>query len=210
MKQQTISMLLLVAVIPASLLVGCSAKPTESLSQQTVLIFVRDGSKYTEYMLTHEVGVMLSMLEEAGISAVVATQSDASYQGSEPPLKSDILLEDIDVTDYDGFLLPCMAAGNPGPITDDAIAMVAEAADQNKPIAAQYGSIPTLAEAGLLDGKTYAYTRDAFPEGTYDGTGVVKDGSIITSGTCPQAARYYDRPDGTPALTQLLIDSLAP
>jgi putative intracellular protease/amidase len=157
-----------------------------------------------------EVGVMLNLLEEAGIIAVVATQSDDSYQGSEPPLKSDILLQDVTVADYDGFVLPCMAAGNPGHIEDDAIAMVAEAAASNKPIAAQYGSIPTLAEAGLLDGKIYAYNRDGFPEGTYDATGVIQAGNTITFGTCPQAARCYDRPDGTPALTQLLIESVAP
>jgi len=210
MKRQTLSMLLLAAIIPAILLVGCSAKPTETFSKPKVLVFVRDGSNYTEYMLTHEVGVILSMLEEAGILAVVATQSEDSYQGSEPPLKSDILLQDVNVDDYDGFLLPCMAAGNPGHIEDDAIAMVAEAASQNKPVAAQFGSVPTLAEAGLLDGKQYAYTRDAFPNGIYDGTGVVQDGNVITSGTCSQAARYYGRPDGTPVLTQLLIDAVAP
>jgi transcriptional regulator GlxA family with amidase domain len=103
-----------------------------------------------------------------------------------------------------------MAAGNPGSIEDDAIAMVAEAAAQNKPIAVQYGSIHTLAEAGLLDGKRYAAEYDTFPEGIYDGTGVVQDGNIITSGTCSQMARETGRPDGTPELTQLLIEAVAP
>ena len=201
---------MLAAIITAILLVGCSDKPTESLSEPKVLVFVRDGSYNTEYMLTHEVGVMLSMLEEAEILAVVATQSEDSYQDSEPPLKSDILLQNITVADYDGFLLPCMAAGAPGSIEDDAIAMVAEAAAQNKPIAAQHGSVPTLAEAGLLDGTHYAYERDAFPEGIYDGTGVVQDGNIITSGTCSQEARYTGLPDGTPELTQKIIEAVAP
>jgi protease I len=183
---------------------------TESLIVAKVLVFVRDRSSDTEYMLTHEVGVMLSMLEEAGILAVVATQSEDSYQGSEPPLKSDILLEDVTVADYDGFLLPCMAAGAPGFIDDDAIAMVSEAAAQGKPIAAQYGSVFTLAEAGLLDGKHYAFEWDGFPEGIHDGTGVVQDGNIITSGTCSYKARSSVRPDGTPELTQKLIEAVTP
>ncbi len=210
MKRQTFSILFLAAIIPAILLVGCSAKPKETISEPKVLVFVRDGSKNPEYMLTNESGVMLSMLAEAGISAVVATQSEDSYQGFEPPLRSDILLRDVNVADYDGFLLPCMAAGNPGNIEDDAIAMVADAAAQGKPVAAQYGSIHTLVKAGLLDGKHYAFEDDAFPEGIYDGTGVVQDGNIITSGTCSQVARYYGRTDGTPELTQMLIEAIAP
>ena len=127
---------LLIVVLVVILLTGCSEKPT-AISEQRVLVFVRDGSNYPEYMLAQEVGVMLSMLEEAGILAVVATQSEDSYEGYEPALKSDILLQDINVSDYDGFLLPCMAAGSPGPIQDEAIVMVTEAAAQNKPIAAQ-------------------------------------------------------------------------
>ncbi|MFA9406891.1 MAG: DJ-1/PfpI family protein [Anaerolineales bacterium] len=209
MKRQILWILLLAAIITAILLVGCSDKPTESLSEPKVLVFVRDGSNNTEYMLTHEVGVMLSMLEEAGILAVVATQSEDSYQGSEPPLKSDILLQDVTVADYDGFLLPCMAAGSPGSIEDDAIALVAEAVAQGKPVAAQYGSVFTLAQAGLLDGKRYAYEYDAFPEGIHDSTGVVQDGNIITSGTCSYKARSTGRPDGTPELTQKLIEAVA-
>jgi putative intracellular protease/amidase len=210
MKRQIFSILYLATIITAILLVGCSEKPTEDWTGPKVLVYVRDGSNYEEYMLTHEVGVMLSMLEEAGILAVVATQSEDSYQDSEPPLKSDILLQDVNVADYDGFLLPCMAAGKGDNIADDAVAMVTEAAYQNKPIAAQYNSIFTLAEAGLLDGKHYAYDSDTFPEGIYDGTGVAQDGNIITSGTCSQAARYYRRPDGTSELTQKMIEAVAP
>jgi putative intracellular protease/amidase len=210
MKRRILTALCLATIIPAILFVGCSSKPKESFGGPKVLVFVRDGSNATEYMLTHEVGVMLSMLEEAGILAVVATQSEDSYQGSEPPLKSDILLQDVTVEDYDGFLLPCMAAGSPGSIEDDAIAMVAEAAAQKKPIAAQYGSVFTLAEAGLFDGKHYAYEYDAFPEGIHDGTGVVQDGNIITSGTCSYKARSTGRPDGTPELTQKLIEAIVP
>jgi putative intracellular protease/amidase len=201
---------LLILILVVILLAGCSEKPTGVIGDKKVLIFVRDGSKYPEYMGTHEVGVMRSMLEEAGILAVVATQSEDSYQGYESLLKSDILLHDVNVSDYDGFLLPCMAAGTRAPIIEDAVAMVIEAAAQNKPIAAQDGTVPILAEAGLLDGKRYGYRRVGFWEGTFEGTGAIQDGIIITSGTCPHAARYYERPDSTPELTQLLINAIGP
>jgi putative intracellular protease/amidase len=210
MKRRILTALCLATIITAILLIGCSNKPKESLSDPKVLVFVRDGSYHTEYMLTHEVGVMLSMLDEAGLQAVVATEFKDSYDGSDPPLKSDILLQDVNIADYEGFLLPCMAAGLPGSIEDAAIEMVAEAAAQGKPVAAQYGSVFTLARAGLLDGKHYAYESDGFPEGIHDGTGVVQDGNIITSGTCSYEALLTSRPDGTPELTQKLIEAIVP
>ena len=210
MKRQVLSILTLAAIITTILLTGCSGEPEQALSGLKVLVYVRDKSSYTEFMLTHEIGVMLSMLEEAGIQAVVATQSEDSYRDSDTPLKSDILLQDVNVADYDGFLLPCMAAGKGENTADAAVAMVKEAAAQNKPIAAMHGTVPTLAKAGLLDGKHYAYDRDSFPEGIYDGLGVVRDGNIITGATCSQAADYYDRPDDTVELTQTLIDAITP
>jgi putative intracellular protease/amidase len=210
MKRQFLSTLILAAFITATLLVGCSNNPIDNWSGPKVLVFVRKGSHSPEYMLTHELGVMLSMLEDAGILAVVAAQSEDSYQDYEPPLHIDILLQDVNVADYDGFLLPCMAAGKRVLIDDDAVAMVTEAAAQNKPIAAIHGTIFILAEAGLLDGKHYAYESDTFPEGIYDGTGVVQDGNIITAATCSEAASYYGLPDGTTELTQKLIEAVVP
>jgi len=159
-------------------------------------------------MLTHEVGVMLSMQDEAGLQAVIATGYEDSYSGSDTPLENDILLQDVNVADCEGFLLPCMAAGVRGSIVDDAVEMVTEAAVQGKPDAAQYGSVFTLARAGLLDGKHYAFEHAAFPEGIHDGTGVVQDGNIITSGTCSYMARSSGRPDGTPELTRKLIEAI--
>ena len=66
----------------------------------------------------------------------------------------------------------------------------------------------TLARAGLLDGKRYAYGYATIEEGIYSGTGVVQDGLVITSGTCPYQARLTGRPDGTAELTQKLIETV--
>jgi hypothetical protein len=46
------------------------------------------------------------------------------------------------------------------------------------------------------------------PEGIYDGTGVVQDGQVITSGTCPHQARPTGSPDGTAELTKKLIEAI--
>lgn len=123
-------------------------------------------------------------------------------------MKPDAALKDLKVSKYAGFLLPCMAAGAPGVIDLEAIEMVKEAAAQGKPVAAQYGSVFTLARAGLLDGKRYAYGYATIEEGIYSGTGVVQDGLVITSGTCPYQARLTGRPDGTAELTQKLIETV--
>jgi hypothetical protein len=69
----------------------------------------------------------------------------------------------------------------------------------------------TLARAGVLEGKKYAFAEgmgDEVPE--FEGLervgdGVVEDGNIITSGVCPYIAPRRGLKDGTPALTEAFI-----
>lgn len=142
------------------------------------------------------------------LRVVVATATEESYYRLRAALKPEIALKDVKVSKYDGFLLPCMAAGAPGIIEARAVEMVKQAAVQGKPVAAQYGSVFTLARAGLLSGKHYAFGYARFKEGIYGGAGVVRDGGIITLGTCPYQARQTVRPDGTAELTQKLIEAV--
>lgn len=107
MKRLILKVLFLAVVIGALQLGGCSGK-------QQILIYVRDGSSDFEYMLHQELGVMKSMLEEAGLQPVVATVSDESYYHLRAALNPDLSLKDVKVSKYAGFLLPCMAAGAPG------------------------------------------------------------------------------------------------
>lgn len=60
----------------------------------------------------------------------------------------------------------------------------------------------------MLKKKKYAFERPVFAEGEYAGTGVIRDGNIVTSGTCPHLARETGRPDGSEALTRLFIDAI--
>jgi putative intracellular protease/amidase len=86
-----------------------------------------------------------------------------------------------------------------------------------KPIAAQTGGVLILGEAGVLKGKKFAFEdeKDSNPstypilnDGIYSGRGVIKDGNIITSGTCPWMAKMTGHQDGTAELTRMLIDAI--
>ena len=47
-----------------------------------------------------------------------------------------------------------------------------------------------------------------FEGGIYNGTGIVQDGNIITSGVCPLWSREKELKDGTSELTQALIEAI--
>ena len=45
-----------------------------------------------------------------------------------------------------------------------------------------------------------------FNGGIFNGTGVIQDGNVVTSGTCPWMARMANHQDGTTKLTLALIN----
>ena len=69
-----------------------------------------------------------------------------------------------------------------------------------------------LASAGLLKGKKYAFAAQEesplFAGATYGGTGVVRDGLVITSAFCPYMARMLKAKDGTEQLTLALVEAM--
>ena len=81
-----------------------------------------------------------------------------------------------------------------------------------KPVAAQTGSLWTLAKAGLLKGKKYAYAmaeqNPYFAGATFAGTGIVEDGLVITSGICPYMALKAKMNDGTKQLALALVAAI--
>jgi putative intracellular protease/amidase len=129
-------------------------------------------------------------------------------------IKSGDILADARVADYAGFILPCMmVASYPEPvISPEALNLVKEAVAAGKPIAAQTGSLWTLARAGLLKGKKYAYAfaekSPRFEGAIFGGTGVVRDGLILTSGLCPHMARTMKTSDGTEPLALALAEAM--
>jgi putative intracellular protease/amidase len=182
-----------------------------------VLLFMRNAEKVgdLEYMLKKEVGVMKDTLEKSGYMVVVATLNGSSFTAGSTTVKADIKLADAKIADYAGFILPCLSVPSypaPPEISPEAIALVQNAVSAGKPVAAQTGSLWTLAKAGLLKGKKYAYAMEEknalFAEATFAGTGVVKDGLIHTSGYCPYMALKMNVKDGTEQLTLAFVAAM--
>ena len=181
-----------------------------------ILLFMRDAqsSGDLEYMLKKEVNVMKDTLEKSGFKVVVATLDGSSVTAGSTTVKTDIKLSDANVADYAGVILPCLAVPSyPEPkVSPDIIALVQKAISTGKPVAAQTGSLWTLAKAGVLKGKKYAYAfaekSPHFAEATFAGTGIVKDGLIITSGICPYMELKAKMKDGTKELALSLAEAM--
>ena len=167
-------------------------------------------------MINEEINVMSSMLEEAGFDVIVATASGEPLEGQSTQLIPDLKLADVNVEDYAGIMLPCFSAGSERwHAFPEEISLVKQAVSLGKPIAAQHGAVIMLAEAGALVGKKYASSKDlthyakgfANANAIYSGEGVIQDGNMITSSTCPRYVKYGAR-HGTVELTELFIETL--
>jgi protease I len=182
-----------------------------------VLLFMRNAqsSGDLEYMLKKEVIVMKDTLEKSGYQVVIATLDGSPFSAGSTTVKADIKLAQANVADYAGFILPCLAVPSvpePPEVSPEAVALVKGALSAGKPVAAQLGSLWTLAKAGLLKGKKYAYAMETkhayFAGATFAGTGVVTDGLIITSGICPYMEQKAKMKDGTAELTLALVATM--
>jgi putative intracellular protease/amidase len=182
-----------------------------------VLLFMRNAEKSgnLEYMLQKEVGVMKDVLERSGYKVVIATLDGSSFAAGATKVTANIKLAEAIVADYAGFILPCLAVPSypaPPDVSPEAIALVKAATAAGKPVAAQTGSLWTLAEAGLLKGRKYAYAMEEkspyFTGATFAGTGIVRDGLIITSGICPFMAKETKAIDGTEQVALALVAAM--
>jgi len=190
-----------------------------------VLIIPREGySQDLDLMITKELGVMTSIIKEAGYQTTIATASGMAIISPTTTIKPDLLLSEVKVNDYAGVIMPCMAVGMyPGPpISPETVSIVKQTLAAGKPVAAATGSVIILADAGLLKGKEYAYagnpletnpyrsrTDSRFAGGTYKGSGVVQDGNIITSGACPYMAKNFNMKDCTTEITNVFVATLS-
>lgn len=195
-----------------SILVSCK-KDTPN-----VLLFIKEkSSPRLEYMLTNEVGIIREILNVAGFDVTIATISGDVIKTNSITLTPNLKLSEVNTDDYAGFIIPCMAVPSTDSINSEVITFVKKVVNKNKPLAAQLQSVLILAKAGVLNGKKYAFVEEenwnssTYPEfnsGIFSGTGVVQDGNIITSGTCPWMARMANHQDGTTKLTLTLINAI--
>jgi putative intracellular protease/amidase len=195
-------------------------------SASKVLMIPREGySQDLDLMIKMEVGVMTVLLKRAGFQVDIATTSGFPIIGPTEKIEKVLRLVDIKSGDYVGVIMPCMAVGAfPGPpVSLEAVAIVKETLAAGKPVAASTFSGIVLAEAGLLKGKKYAFTRDPlktdenfkltdlrFEGAIYGGPGVIQDGQIITSGACPYIERRYGLQSRVVELTQTFIKAIGP
>jgi putative intracellular protease/amidase len=188
-----------------------------------VLMIPREGySADLDLMIKMEIGVMRVLLKNAGLDVDIATTTGLSILGPNEKVTDIKWLRNINIDDYAGVIIACMAMGggsNPPPaVSPEVIAIVKRALSKGKPVAAN-GHAPTiLAEAGVLEGKKYSYSRDplnppattpftlpAFKGAIYSGTGLVQDGLIITSGVCANIEKATGMENGTVKLTNAFI-----
>jgi putative intracellular protease/amidase len=211
LNEETDMKRLLIAIMVCIFILSCAY----AQNAPKVLLFMRDAQKSDdlEYMLKKEVGVMKETLEKSGYKVVIATLDGSSIVKGSTTVKADIKLADAKIAEYAGFILPCLAVPSypaPPDVSTDAIVLVKNAVSAGKPVAAQTGSLWTLAEAGLLKGKKYAYAFEEkntyFSGAIFSGTGVVKDGLILTSGYCPYMALKMNTKDGTEQLARALVE----
>jgi putative intracellular protease/amidase len=202
--------------------------PTEASGQSVrkVLMIPREGySQDADLMIKMEVGVMLLLLKNAGFDVDIATTSGYPCIGPTQKIEKLLRLSQVNLDDYAGIIMPCMAVGMfPGPpVAPLAMEAARKCLTDGKPVAAAANSAMILAEAGLLKGKRYAYVTDPlkttkmrpitdprFEGAIYSGTGVVQDGKIITSGACPMLERALGLQNGTVELTQKFIAAIGP
>jgi putative intracellular protease/amidase len=205
--------MLMLAALAVVALVHPTVEPLEG-QESKILMVVKEGpSLDLELMLTAEVEVMRNILESSGFEVVVASSSGQPLVAGGTTVTPDIRLADADMDDYAGIILPCMATEDEASFPE-AEALVREAVVAGKPVAAQTGSVITLARAGVLMGKKFAYPDDMvagvpeFAGMNHAGQGVVRDGLVFTSGICPYMAREQGIEDGTQALTGAFIEKL--
>ena len=190
--------------------------PIASADEQKIFMYVRDGSRDLDRMLIREVGVMRQMLEDAGYVVDIATPRDEVLSTDTLALTPTVQLDDVRIENYAGLVLPCMAPAAGHDMPERVDELVAAALEMDLPMAASRGSVTSLAKAGALIDRKFAFAgpvssveRPEFAGGTYVGTGVVRDGTISTAGICPLASYSLGEPDGTEDLMQAFIASLA-
>ena len=219
---RTITICAAIAMIVAAVLACVS--PAFGQSSSKVLMIIREGYPADiDLTLKMEVGVMNLLLQKAGFQVDVASTSGQPIVGTTKKIEKVMKLSGINMNDYVGIIMPCMAVGwYPGPpVSPKAIEVVKKALADGKPVAAAVAASNLLAEAGLLKGKKYAYFKDPlktdenwkltdlrYEGGIYSGDGVVQDGKIITSGACPAIESVSGKQDGTVQLTQTFITAI--
>lgn len=158
--------------------------------KKVLMIIARQNFRDEEYLEPREV------LEGQGARIVVASSVLGVSRGMlGAQVRPDMLLEDVEVADYDAILFIGGIGSNEYFNNPKAHSIAREAASANKVLAAICIAPSTLANAGVLKGKKatcFASEKGNLVKkgATYTGKGVEIDGNIIT-GDGPRSAREF-------------------
>lgn len=163
------------------------------LTKKVLFIVAHEGYQSLEYAIPKK------LLEDAGFSVVTASDGHDSAQATDGTKTGvDMLIEDVDVTDYDGIFL----VGGPGALehldTPTTHRLLVLAVKSHKALGAICIATRILAFAGILkDRKATGWNGDNELVDIYQKTGaiytacnVIVDHHVITA-TGPNAAREY-------------------
>lgn len=147
----------------------------------------------------------LDALVEAGATVEIISEDVGVFTGKNGlEVEADLAVEDADVTEYDGLLLPG-GTQNPDTLRTNlaAVEFVQQMYAADKPVAAICHAPWLLVEAGVLEGKTITSWPSLATDiknagGVWVDEEVAIDGNLITS----------RKPDDVPAFSQALIDAL--
>ncbi|MFD1106925.1 type 1 glutamine amidotransferase domain-containing protein [Sphingobium olei] len=175
-----------------------------SIEKSRVLILATDGFEQSELFEPRE------KLIEAGATVTLASPGTDPIQGMEHDEKGDtitpdITLDQVDIEQYDGLLLPGGVA-NPDTLRtqDKAVEIVRNFTLSGKPVAAICHGPWLLVEADVVDGRTVTSWPSVRTDLANAGASVVDrevvvDGNLITS----------RKPDDIPAFVDAFRTALA-
>lgn len=168
-----------------------------------VMILATDGFEQSELMKPK------AALEKAGIETIVVSLEAGEIKGWDQKdwgqsVKVDAVIGDVSADDYDALLLP---GGQINPdilrMNVNAVQMVKDFNDAEKPIAAICHAPWLLAEANILDGKTVTSWPSIRTDLTNAGADVV-DREVVTDGNLITSRK----PEDIPAFSKALIERL--
>jgi hypothetical protein len=197
-----------VVIAAAGMLFGCSQNDDAGSTKapaKKVLLIARENSADMALMIGKEVDPIIQDLTAAGFDVTIASDPGTDITSGQTTLKVNASLAEVNVAEYVGLIIPCMAAGGTvNSVPPAAVDIVSKENQKGAAIAAEQSGVQILGAAGVLQGRKYAIGsggQDASWGGSFQGSGVVVDGTIVTSGTCPYMESQGAGVAGTPEMT---------
>ncbi len=136
---------LILLLVSAALFISCGR------DNPKVFLFIADGSRDLELMLTEEVLVMKEILEQSSFEVVISSLSGDIISVDSIVIEPDLKLDNVSISEYSGFIFPCMAPPweKINNLDPEVVSLIKKISTKDKPMAAQTLSVADLARAGV-------------------------------------------------------------